>query len=255
MEKFMIEACVDSVDSAIIAVEAGADRIELCSNLVIGGTTPGLSMFREIRRQCDTLIHVLIRPRFGDFLYTEREFSVIKDEVRQFQEAGADGVVIGCLSEDGSLDRGRMEELIKLSGDMKITLHRAFDVARNPFQTLEEAISLGIHRILTSGQANTALEGVELLRELEKKADGRVKLLAGSGVNEKNIGELYEKTGILEYHLSGKKVLESGMKFRKEGVSMGLPSMSEYEIWRTDGEKIRRAIEVLKNRISIEIAE
>lgn len=250
MDRVVVEACVDSVESAVIAVNAGANRLELCSNLVIGGTTPGIFMFQEIKRRCNTLIHVLIRPRFGDFLYTDSEFLIMKKEIEQFKKEGADGVVIGCLRADGSLDRNGMKELISVAGDMNITLHRAFDLAKDPFQTLEEAISLGIHRILTSGQTNAAPEGVKLLKELKEKANGRIKILAGSGVNEKNIGDLYDKTGIMEYHLSGKVVLESGMKFRKEGVSMGLSEMSEYEIWRTDGEKIRRAIEVLKSRIA-----
>lgn len=243
----ILEACVDRVESAMIATENGADRLELCSNLIIGGTSPTMAMFKEVRKVCNTDIRVLIRPRFGDFLYTNYEFNIIKEEVRQFKEEGADGVVIGILKPDGSLDEERMSELIAEAGDLKITLHRAFDVCVNPYLTLESCVRLGIDTILTSGQEESAVKGLSLLKELNKKAGNRIHLMAGSGVSASVIKEIFGETGIKNYHLSGKSVLQSKMVYRKEGVPMGLPNFSEYEIWETDGEKIRQAKEVLKS--------
>lgn len=152
MNKYILECCVDSVASAIEAEKGGADRLELCSNLIIGGTTPTLALFNEVRNHVSIPINVLIRPRFGDFLYSEYEVNMIKQEVVQFREAGADAVVIGSLTADGSLDIEQMKELIVLAGDMKITLHRAFDMCADPIKTLQEAINLGIDTILTSGK-------------------------------------------------------------------------------------------------------
>lgn len=241
-----LEVCVDSTASALAAYRGGADRIELCSNLIIGGTSPSLELFRQIRGKCDIPIRVLIRPRFGDFLYDEDEFAIMIREVEQFRELGADAAVVGVLTADGSLDVKRMRRLKEASGDMKLTLHRAFDVCKDPFQTLEEAISLGLSTILTSGQANSALAGKELLRELVKTADNRIEILVGAGVSSDNLGELLEETKASAYHMSGKVVKESEMTYRKEGINMGLPGFSEYEIWQTDEATIRKAIEILQ---------
>lgn len=243
----MLEVCVDSVESAEIATGAGAERLELCQALIIGGLTPTITTFRAIRRRCEIPIRILIRPRFGDFLYSESEFEVIKEEVKLFKEEGADGVVIGILKENGSLDFERMEELISLTGDMGLTLHRAFDVCKNPFKTLEEAIQLGIDTILTSGQESSAIKGVSLLKNLYEKAENKLHLMAGSGVTASVIPEIHEKTGIEHYHLSAKKILESQMIFRKKGVPMGLPDFSEFEIYQTDEKQVREAKKVIKN--------
>lgn len=246
----LVEACVDSVDSGLIAAEAGADRLELCSALIIGGLTPTRAVFCELRKRIKTEIRVLIRPRFGDFLYSPTEFEVIKEEVRQFREEGADGVVIGILKEDGSLDGERMEELVSISGGLKRTLHRAFDVCKNPFLTLEEAVRLKIDTILTSGQEAVAVKGAKLLTELKKVSGDRITIMAGSGIDAKAVRTLYLETGITHFHLSGKKILESGMKYRKEGVPMGLPSFSEFELWQTDASKIREAKNELKSLLT-----
>lgn len=245
MKDFMLEVCVDSVESAVAAEKGGALRLELCSNLIIGGTTPTPGLFRAVREAVDIRIHVLIRPRFGDFCYTDAEFGIIREEVRQFRSLGADGVVIGILRPDGTLNTEQMGILIKEADGMQITVHRAFDVCSDPMRTMEECISLGAHTILTSGQQENCLAGAGLLKKLKAAADGRIHILGGAGVNSDNIGELCRVTGLSQYHMSGKKVLDSSMEFRREGVPMGLPGISEFSIWRTDEEEIKKAAEVL----------
>ena len=157
MKDFVLEACVDSVESALAAVKGGATRLELCSNLVIGGTTPSQWLYEEIRKESDIRIHALIRPRFGDFCYTDHEFEIIRNEVRMFRKLGAEGVVIGNLRPDGTLNMEEMEQLMDAAGDMSVTLHRALDVCRDPYETFEQAKRLGISTILTSGQKNSCL--------------------------------------------------------------------------------------------------
>ena len=234
MKEYILETCVDSVESAMAAVQGGASRLELCSNLIIGGTTPGPWLFDEIRKRSDIRIHALIRPRFGDFCYTDAEFAMIKSAVQDFRKMGAEGVVIGILKPDGTLHMEQMKELMEAAGDMSVTLHRAFDVCVDPIETMEQAISLGINTILTSGQRNVCLQGAELLKELQERSRGRVTIQAGSGVNAEVIRQLYPMTGVKAYHMSGKRTIDSEMKYRKEGVNMGLPLLSEYEVWRTD---------------------
>ncbi len=228
------------MESVLAAEKGGADRIELCGNVVIGGTTPSESLFREIRRYSDIKIHALIRPRFGDFCYTEYEFDIIRSEVRRFRELGAQGVVIGMLKPDGSLDVEHLALLMEEAKGMSVTLHRAFDVCRDPMEALEQAISLGFNTILTSGQKNNCVDGSPLLAELVEKSSGRIHIMAGAGVNADVIAPIYEKTGIIDYHMTGKVLLDSEMKYRKEGVSMGLPSLSEYEIFRTSEAEVKK---------------
>ena len=204
-----LEVCVDSVESAAIAKEAGADRLEVCGNLIIGGTTPGVSQFRQIRRLCDIPLHVLVRPRFGDFLYTDAEFQMIEEDILMFRELGADGVVTGCLNADGSLDADRMGRLKECAGQLHMTLHRAFDVCRDPYQTLE--------------------------------AKERVEILVGGGVDAAVIRQLSEEIHACSFHMSGKRIVDSGMVYRNEKVNMGLSGFPEFDILRADREEIQRA--------------
>lgn len=234
MSNYLLECCVDSTASALQAEKGGAGRLELCSNLVIGGTTPTLALFKQIRENTDIPVHVLIRPRFGDFLYSAQELAVIISEIDMFREAGADGIVIGCLTSDGNLDCRVMEQLIDHCGQLKVTLHRAFDMCQDPFRTLEEAKKLGIHTILTSGCKPTCLEGIDLLRQLDIRAEDAVTIMAGAGVNEAAVRTLLRETALTTFHMSGKRILESGMSYRNPEVSMGIPGMSEYERWETD---------------------
>lgn len=240
-KKYTLEVCVDSVESAMAAVCGGADRLELCANLLIGGTTPTAALFREIRKQSDIRIHVLIRPRFGDFCYSDYEFNIIREEIKQFRELGAQGVVIGILRPDGSLNMDKMKELVREAGEMSVTLHRAFDVCRDPFDALEQAKELGISTILTSGQKNTCMEGRELLKQLSIMADNKIEIMAGSGVDAEVIGQFLADSEIKAYHMSGKVTLESLMKYRNPNVCMGLPVADEYTIWQTSKEKISMA--------------
>ena len=247
MKNYILECCVESVESAINAESGGASRIELCSNLIIGGTTPDFALVREIRKHTDIRIHALIRPRFGDFCYSKYEMEIMKEQIRSLKEAGVEGVVIGVLDEEGNLNTEAMKELINEADGLSITLHRAFDMCRDPYQAMEEAIALGINTILTSGQKQSAWEGRELLAELIEKADGRIDIMAGAGVGASVIEKLIPVTGGTSYHMSGKVTLDSPMKYRKADVSMGLPSLSEYEIWQTSEDAVRAAVEVLQN--------
>ncbi len=237
-QKYILECCVDSVESALQAEKGGADRLELCSNLIIGGTTPTLALFRQIREHTNIRIHVLIRPRFGDFLYTKQELHIIAKEIDMFRKAGAEGIVIGCLTPDGSLDCEAMHFLIDYAGQMTVTLHRAFDMSKDPFQTLELAKELGIHTILTSGCQASCLDGIDLLRQLDEKSNGEITLMAGAGIQESSVRILREKTNLTAFHTSGKSVKNSKMQFRNPNVFMGLPGMSEYEIWETDSNAV-----------------
>lgn len=242
----LIEGCVASVPSAAAACRGGADRLELCANLAIGGTTPSATLFRQVKKFSTAKINVLIRPRFGDFLYSPEELEEMEDAVKTFRDLGANGVVLGALTPDGRLDTDKMARLMARAGDMEVTLHRAFDMARDPFETLEAAVSLGCRTILTSGQAQTAMEGAALLAELARRADGRIHIMAGSGVRKDNIAALHEKTGVLAFHTSARRGgLDSGMVYRKEGVSMGLPSLSEYEVWQTDEAEFRACAQIV----------
>ena len=168
----LLEGCVDSYASGMAAFRGGADRLELCANLAIGGTTPSPSLFQQVRRDCSIPIHVLIRPRFGDFLYDPQELEEMYREIERFRDLGADGVVIGVLTPQGELDLDNMRRMIDCAGDLSVTLHRAFDMTRDPYKTLESAIALGCRTVLTSGQANSAYAGRDLLRELFHRAAG-----------------------------------------------------------------------------------
>ncbi len=241
MVNYTLEACVDSVESALGASKGGATRLELCSNLIIGGTTPSQWLFKEIRKHTDIKINALIRPRFGDFCYSDYEFNIMKEEVLMFKELGADGVALGILRPDGALNLEQMDILIKLSGEMEVTLHRAFDVCINPYEALEQAKELGASSILTSGQKNTCTAGSGLIKELVELSRGELAILVGGGVDAFVIREIGPLTGAKAYHMSGKVSMDSAMEFRKEGISMGLPFLDEYVIWKTDEGKIREA--------------
>lgn len=235
------------MESAIEAQKGGANRIELCSALVIGGLSPSKVLFEEVKKHVNLRVHVLIRPRFGDFCYTDYEHEIIKNEIRMFKELGADGVVVGTLNPDGSLDLERMKELVEAAGDMSITLHRAFDMCKNPIQTLEEVKTLGIHTVLTSGQKNSCIYGTDLLKHLVQEAGNKVDILIGGGVDASVIQELYEETKATSFHMSGKITLDSEMKYRKEDVNMGIASMSEYQVWRTSAKRVRAAKHILES--------
>lgn len=245
--KKVLEVCVDSMESALAAKAGGADRLELCANLIIGGTTPSLSLLKAVKGETGLPVHALLRPRFGDFLYTEREFSLMLEDAEALLDAGADALVSGFLTAEGELDPFRMKELISLAHNRgrKFTLHRAFDVCKDPFAALRNCRDWSVDTVLTSGQAPSCVEGIELLKELFAEA-GEVELLLGAGIDAAAIRKVRQEIPqASSFHMSGKEIQESGMTYRKEGVNMGLPGLSEFEIWRTSEENIRKAREEL----------
>ncbi len=246
---YLLECCVDSPESAVAAECGGAGRLELCANLIIGGTTPTMALYEKVRKLVSLPIHVLIRPRFGDFLYSEAETDIICREIRAFAEAGADGVVVGSLRPDGALDTDSMGRFIDCARGMSVTLHRAFDMCRDPFTAWEQARRLGVHTILTSGQASSCREGLPLLQKLAELSDDHgPAIMAGGGVNADTVRELIERTAVSTFHMSGKTVLESGMAYRNPAVSMGLPGISEYQILRTDVDTVRAVSRLLNSQ-------
>lgn len=246
MNKPLIEACVDSYASCMAAAKGGADRLELCANLAIGGTTPSAAVFKQVQRDCDVKINVLIRPRFGDFLYTEPEMEEMCEEIKMFRDLGANGVVIGTLTADGALDQEKMRRLMDCAGGIDVTLHRAFDMTRDPMDALEAAIALGCKTILTSGQEKDAAAGKDTLKAVYAQAAGRIDIMAGCGVKKWNIQEIHDHTGIVVFHTTGRKdPLDSGMVYRKSTVFMGLPSLSEYEVWQTDEQEFRECAQIV----------
>lgn len=240
MTSLLIEVCVDSMESAREAVRGGADRLELCANLMIGGTTPSQTLIREAAK-LGVPVHVLIRPRFGDFLFTEDEKREQLEQIAQLKDLGAHGAVVGALLPDGSLDMEFLKACRDAAKGMSLTLHRAFDVCRDAHEALEQAIRIGFDTILSSGQKATAMEGAALLGELAAQAVGRIVIMPGSGVSAANIAQLRAMTGAQAFHLSAKKTVESGMVFRRDGVPMGLPMMSEFQRFVTDGNAVRAA--------------
>lgn len=236
----VIEVCIDSVASALAAEQGGATRVELCANLFEGGTTPSAGCIARIRKQLSIPLNVLIRPRGGDFYYSDDEFEVMKYDIQVAKELGVDGVVIGMLQQDGSVDKKRTKELVELAKPMSITFHRAFDMTPDPFLAMEEIIELGIHRILTSGQERTAFEGADLIAQLVEKAAQRIIILPGGGITERNLRKIVANTGVRECHTSGRKSIASTMTYQKSHVFMGGElRLPEYSLSVVDAEKIR----------------
>ena len=240
----VLEICVDSLASARAAVAGGADRLELCSALLAGGLTPYEALLRQIRAESDVQIRCLMRPRAGDFLYTPEEREMLRQQILQLKAAGADGFVIGCLTAEGELDMQAMKPLVDACGGKGITLHRAIDVSRDLEKTYLDAKALGIDTVLTSGGAASCKAGRETigkLLELRDKMDGP-EVLIGAGVNANVIREFRGAyPGARAFHMSGKMELESAMKFRREGVPMGLPGLDEWHIQQTSLDAVKAA--------------
>lgn len=223
----LLEMCIDSVESAVASAEGGADRVELCANLLEGGTTPSLGLVRETRRRIDIGLAVMVRTRGGDFCPTAAEFSVMCEDVRVLREEGADCLVLGILTAEGKVDRERTGELLGLARPLEVTFHRAFDMTRDPIEALEDLIGLGVDRILTSGQETSVLEGLELIGELQACAAGRIVIMPGCGITVRNIGKVIRTTGVSEVHVAVTEGEESPMRFRNGRVFMGTALRSE----------------------------
>lgn len=259
-----LEVCCGSLVSVLHAAEGGAGRIELCSGLDEGGLTPSIGLIRAALKVGGPKKHVLIRPRGGDFLYSSAEQDVIADDILAARKAGVDGVVVGALTADGDVDEvacrrfieaakgdcrecfGGKKEMIS-SSPVSVTFHRAFDLCRDPKNALEKLISLGFDRVLTSGQAATAADGVVLLRELVMQADGRIAIMPGCGVNPANAPQILAETGAMEIHASARASWPSLMRFRHSGVSMGKPGADEYATLETDVQVVKRIVEGIGN--------
>lgn len=242
-KKPLLEICAGDIESVHAASAGGADRVELCSALGEGGVTPSVGFIRQALRVPGLKVHVLIRPRGGDFLYTPEEIDAMVEDIRVCREAGVNGVVIGALTPDGDIDIPACRRMMDAAAGMSVTFHRAFDLCRNADEALDKIIELGCDRILTSGQAASALEGIPLLKHLSGRAAGRLIILAGGGVSPENAVEILEKSGINEIHASARATFASPMSYRKEGVNMGAPGSDEYSRKVTSSEIVTRIVE------------
>lgn len=238
----ILEICAGSVESAIAARDGGAQRIELCAALEVGGVTPSAGLIAEARKVEGLTLNVIIRPRGGDFLYDSHEVACMEEDIRTCRRLGADGVVIGALTAEGDIDTAACRRLIEAADGMSITFHRAFDMCRDPRKALEELIALGCHRVLTSGQLPTAEAGIPKLKELVQQADGRIIIMPGCGVNSGNAARILNSTGATEIHASARRNVGSGMQFRHSGVSMGNPDSDEYARKETDVNEVRAIV-------------
>ena len=242
-----LEVCVDSVESAIAAEQGGAQRIELCSNLVEGGITPSAGLIAAVRRAISIELCTLIRPRGGDFCYSVREMEIMRRDVSAAKQQGADGVALGILDVDGRIDATRMRELAEIAAPMKVTCHRAFDMSYDLFQSVADLQNIGAHCILTSGGKQTAAEGVETLKRIVQAANSRIRIMAGSGIEAHNVAGIVERAGVREIHASLKSSVASPMRFRKEGISMGSLKGMEYQRYVVLGDRVRELLHAAGN--------
>jgi copper homeostasis protein len=242
----ILEICIDSVASAIAAEQGGAARVELCQNLFEGGTTPSLGTVFHTLERVGIKVNVIIRPRGGDFLYSDDEFTVMQRDIVALKEMGINGVVIGLLNADGTIDTGRSRQLIELARPLEVTYHRAFDVTADPFRSLDDIIGLGTERLLTSGQEPSVLEGVELIAELVRRAGDDIIIMPGAGITEKNLPRIRRETGAKEFHVTGSAPVQSNMEFRNERCFMGKALYPpEFSLRVTDADKTRNYVQLL----------
>ena len=261
-----LEICIDSFASAKAAIAGGADRLEVCSSLALGGLTPFQELVEEIRNYSDVKIRPMIRLRNGDFLYNKEELQIMKKQIQSLRKYSVDGFVMGCLRADGTIDTGAMEALMDVAGGLPITLHRAIDVSKDVLESYEIANKLGVDTILTSGGESSCIAGLPVLKQLMEKqahqnsiqeqADQHTmykqphhatKIMVGAGVSTDNLACLVrELPDVTAFHMSGKIMVESGMQFRNEGVPMGLPGLDEWHILQTDEKIVRKAREILE---------
>jgi copper homeostasis protein len=242
-----LEICVDTVESAVYAQDAGAVRVELCSSLPEGGTTPGIGTITSARNNLSIGLHVMIRPRGGDFLYSDTEYDIMRRDIEACGECGVDGIVLGILERDGTIDVERTTRLIELARPMSVTFHRAFDLCSNPEKSLLDIIDTGADRLLTSGQKDKAGEAAEFIRHLIVKAGKKIIIMPGSGLNEANIVHIAKITGASEFHLTARRILVSDMIFRRQNISMGgVAGLTEYSRKVADSDMIKRMIGAMK---------
>lgn len=237
-QQTLLEICLDSVESCIAAEHGGAQRVELCADLAEDGITPSAGMIAAARSRIRIGIHVMVRPRSGDFCYSDAEYEVMKRDVAFARELGADGVVFGILTRDGLVDEPRTRELVALASPMIVTFHRAFDATTDPFQSLECLIASGVRRVLTSGQAPSAAKGIEVIRQLVMQGNGRIEVMAGVGITTENAREIRDKTGVRDIHVGSGATTPA-----HEGVPGGLFRTGERRV--VDADRVSRIVEAL----------
>ncbi|WP_248284664.1 copper homeostasis protein CutC [Pedobacter fastidiosus] len=241
-----LEVCANGYESALAAQEGGAKRVELCDNLAEGGTTPSHAQIALAKRNLSIQVWPIIRPRGGDFLYSELEFDLIKEDIKICKSLNCDGIVIGLLKADGSIDKERCAELIELAKPMPVSFHRAFDMSNNLEKSLEDLIELGIARVLSSGGSSSAIQGADTLAKLILQAKGRITVMPGSGINENNLQDLIDKTGATEFHASAKEFVTSRMEFRNIHTKMGNIE-DEYQYELTSTEKVNSLVKIINH--------
>jgi copper homeostasis protein len=241
----IVEICIDSVESAIAAERGGAGRVELCADLLEGGITPGAGLIASVRRRIALDLFVMIRPRGGDFCYTEYEYDVMCEEIGHARRLGADGVVLGLLDEAGCVDGQRTRQLVDLAKPMPVTFHRAIDMTPNLFAALEDVIATGASRILTSGGAPNATRGMDQIARMVEASAGRIAIMPGGGVSPETAGPIAEATGATEFHSSVRTTFPSPVQFRKKGIAMGDIRDREYRRYTVLEENVRALVSAL----------
>lgn len=243
----LIELCVEGIDGFLAAQEAGADRVELCASLMEGGLTPSLATIRAAVKAARIPVHVIIRPRGGDFLYSQTEFETMRDDIAALRSEGVAGVVIGCLTPDGRIDEERTKALVEAARPMSVTCHRAFDMTVDAGEALEALIRCGIDRVLTSGQRDTAVEGLDILKKVNEQAGERIVIMGCGALDVDNIKTVRDGAGLKEMHFAALKTIPSGMRFRNPHVGMGGTEKDrEYELTLTDPDAVRATIAAAK---------
>ena len=242
-----LEICAYSLESCLTAQRAGAHRVELCGGLSEGGTTPSAGLIQLARQHLSIQLFVMIRPRGGDFLYTDTEFDVMQADIAVAKALGADGIVLGILQADGTVDETRTRQLIELASPLPVAFHRAFDMTRDPAEALETVIRTGAVRILTSGQHPTAEAGLPILRQLTTQAAGRIEIMAGVGVSGQNASR-FVSIGLDALHLSGKNSQPSPMSYRRPGMQMASAVLAEYERIEASADAIEQVIRQIKSQ-------
>jgi copper homeostasis protein len=244
-----LEVCANSYQSALAAQNGGAKRVELCDNLAEGGTTPSYAQIALAKKNLSIEVWPIIRPRGGDFLYSEIEFELMKEDIKICRSLNCDGIVTGILKADGTIDKERCAELIELAKPMEVAFHRAFDMSNDMDQALEDLIALSIKRVLTSGGASSAILGAEKLAQLVKKANGRITIMPGAGINESNIKNLINQTGATQFHASAKEFVPSKMEFRNTETKMGSIE-DEYRYELTSEIKVKALVDGINSIIN-----
>ena len=241
----LVEVCVDSVASALAAERGGAARVELCSSLIEGGITPSAGLIEKTRAAVSFPIHVMIRPRGGDFCYDTEEFAIMQRDIALAKQLGANGVVLGILDVAGNVDRTRTQQLVDLARPLLVTFHRAFDMTADLFRALEDVCAAGADRILTSGGEQTSIQGQETIRQLVLCASNRIAIMAGSGIKPENARSLVDSTGVKEVHLGLRSVVPSPMVHRNPRLSMGSVEGREYERYVVLEKRVRNLCHAL----------